>query len=85
MPTEDSSSKRNIVLRHCHEEEFRGRCLTVDDSDARWLLVPNICGCSTTFAPTGWSETGEDGILRDVWKQVGFYFKEYEHESEPTR
>ncbi len=79
MPTEDSSV-HNIVLSASHEQELRGHKTTVS-CGATSLTVPHICGCRTLFAPAGWTEEDGDGVVREVWKQVGFEFKEYEHGS----
>ncbi len=65
-----------IILRAAHDEKLSGYKTTVP-CDTKELLIPDTCGCTSTFAPAGWTETGDDGVVRDVWRQTGFRFKEY--------
>ena len=79
MPIEDSSV-HNIVLRAAHDIDLSGYKMPVC-CGTKTLVVPHVCGCTSIFSPAGWTETGDDGVVREVWKQVGFEFKEYEHGS----
>jgi len=75
MPTDDSSD-HNIVLHAAHEKQFDGYQTTVPCGTAG-LDLPHTCGCISSFAPAGYKETGDDGVTREVWRQVAFKFKEY--------
>ena len=65
-----------IILRYTHDEKLEGY-VTAVECDTKKLDVPEFCGCVSSFAPAGQTETGEDVIVRGVWKQVGFRFNEY--------
>ena len=65
-----------IILRNTHDEKLNGYTTTVE-CGIKKLDIPEFCGCVSSFAPAGWTETGDDGVVRDVWKQVGFKFNEY--------
>ena len=65
-----------IILRCTHDKKLNGYITEVGCND-KGLVIPEFCGCTSSFAPAGYTETGEDGVVRDVWKQTGFKFNEY--------
>ena len=65
-----------IILRYTHDPKLNGHTMMVE-CDTKKLDVPEFCGCVSSFAPAGWTETGDDEVVREVWKQVGFRFNEY--------
>ena len=65
-----------IILRAAHDGKLSGYKTTVP-CDTKELLIPDICGCTSTFSPTDWTETGDDGVVREVWRQTSFKFNEY--------
>lgn len=67
---------QDIILRNAHDNKMNGHKTRVDH-DVKTLDIPEFCGCVSSFAPAGWTEVGEDDVVREVWKQVGFRFNEY--------
>ncbi len=67
---------QEIIIRGAHDKKLSGYKTSVGH-DIKNLIIPDVCGCTSTFAPAGRTETGDDGVVREVWKQVGFKFNEY--------
>ncbi len=75
--TKDSCKhEHDIVLHAAHDEKLSGYKTTVP-CDTKKLVVPDACGCTSTFAPAGYSYEGDDGVVREVWRQVDFKFREF--------
>ena len=72
----DDSSVHNIVLHAAHDEKLSGYKTTVP-CGVKELIIPHVCGCTSTFAPAGYSYEGDDGVVRAAWRQVAFKFQEY--------
>ncbi len=67
---------QEIIIRGAHDEKMNGHKTSVDHNVKR-LDVPEFCGCVSSFASAGWTETGDDEVVREVWRQTGFRFNEY--------